>query len=131
MTDIFSAEKRSWIMSRIRSKNTGIEKKTKRMLRSHRIRFRQHPKTYGSPDFLVGERTLIFCDGDFWHGFQYEKKKKPSKLFWRNKIEGNMRRDGRISRKLRRDGYSVIRLWEHDIKNRPDFCLNKIVRFMR
>ena len=131
MTDIFSKEKRSWVMSRIRGRDTKIEMTVKNILHSNKLPFVQHPKMYGNPDFLVGTRTLVFCDGDFWHGYQYDKKKKPSKKFWRDKIERNMWRDRYISRKLRRDGYSVIRLWEHDIEKRPDMCLNKIVRFMR
>lgn len=131
MTDIFSKEKRSWIMSRIRGKNTRIEIITRNILRFNKLKFIQHPKIYGSPDFLVGKKTAIFCDGDFWHGFQYDKKKKPQKKFWKDKIEENIRRDKRISQKLRRDGYSVIRLWEHDIEKRPHLCLNRIIRFMR
>ena len=118
-------------MSRIRGRDTGIERKTKALLCLNGIKFEQHPKIYGHPDFLVGTRTLVFCDGDFWHGFQYDRKRKPRKKFWRNKIEGNMERDKRVSRKLRRDGYSVIRLWEHDIEKRPYVCLNRIIRFMR
>ena len=118
-------------MSRIRGKNTKIEITTGNILRSNKIKFIRHPKIYGNPDFLVGTKTAIFCDGDFWPGFQYEQKKKPRKKYWKDKIEGNMRRDGRISRKLRYDGYSVIRLWEHDIEKRPDMCLNRIIRFMR
>jgi len=131
MTDIFSKEKRSWVMSRIRGKNTKIEIVTRNILRSNKIKFTQHPKIYGNPDFLVSKKTVVFCDGDFWHGFQYDKKKKPQKKFWKDKIEENMRRDKRISRKLRRDGYSVIRLWEHDIEKRPNVCMNRIIRFMR
>ncbi len=131
MADIFTIERRSWVMSRIRGKNIKIEITTGNILRSNRIKFIRHPKIYGNPDFLVGTKTAIFCDGDFWHGFQYEQKKKPRKKYWKDKIEGNMRRDGRISRKLRYDGYSVIRLWEHDIEKRPDMCLNRIIRFMR
>jgi len=131
MPDIFSKEKRSWVMSRIRGKNTKIEITTRKMLRSNRLKFTQHPKIHGNPDFLVGKKTAVFCDGDFWHGFQYDTKKKPGKKFWKDKIEENMRRDKRISRKLRRDGYSVIRLWEHDIEKRPHVCLNRIIRFMR
>ena len=118
-------------MSRIRGKNTGIEMKIRRLLQSSEIQFRQHPKIYGSPDFLVGERTLVFCDGDFWHGYRYKEKYGSLKQFWRDKIEGNMRRDRKVSRKLRREGYSVIRLWEHDIEKRPHVCLNRIIRFMR
>ena len=131
MADIFSTEKRSWVMSQIRGKNTKIEIITRSLLLSNKIKFQQHPKIYGNPDFLVGKKTAIFCDGDFWHGFQYDEKKKPRKKFWKDKIEENMRRDRRISRKLRRDGYSVIRLWEHDIERRPMVCLNRIIRFMR
>ena len=131
MADVFTKEKRSWIMSKIRGKNTKIEIATENILRANRIKFIKHPKIYGNPDFLVGEKTAIFCDGDFWHGFQYEKKKKPVKKFWRDKIMGNMARDRRVSRRLRRNGYSVIRLWEHDIEKRPSVCLNRIVRFMR
>ena len=118
-------------MSRIRGKDTKIEIATENILRANGIKFVKHPKIYGNPDFLVGEKTAVFCDGDFWHGFQYEKKKKPRKKFWKDKITRNMARDRRVSRRLRCKGYSVIRLWEHDIEKRPDMCLNRIVRFMR
>jgi len=131
MTDIFSKEKRSLVMSKIRGKNTKIEIITRTLFRSSKIKFIQHPKIYGNPDFLVGKKTIVFCDGDFWHGYNYGTKKKPRKKFWKDKIEGNMRRDKRITRKLRRDGYSVIRLWEHDIEKRPLVCLNRVIRFMR
>lgn len=131
MPDVFTREKRSWVMSRIRGRDTGIERKVRRMLRSNGIRFRQHPRIYGSPDFLVGDRTLVFCDGDFWHGYNYHGKKRPRKKFWRDKIERNMGRDRSVTRRLRRDGYSVIRLWEHDIEKRPHVCIGRIIRFMR
>ncbi|MDA7960505.1 MAG: very short patch repair endonuclease [Nitrosopumilus sp.] len=129
--DVFTPEKRSWVMSRIRGSNTKIEIKTGAILRSAGIRFRRHPKIYGNPDFLVGERTALFCDGDFWHGYRYEERRPRLKRFWRDKIERNMRRDRSVTRKLRRDGYSVIRLWEHDIEKRPDVCIRRIARFMR
>ena len=103
-------------MSRIRGKDTKIEIATENILRANGIKFVKHPKIYGNPDFLVGEKTAVFCDGDFWHGFQYEKKKKPRKKFWKDKITRNMARDRQVSRRLRRKGYSVIRLWEHDIE---------------
>ena len=75
MADIFTPEKRSWVMSRIRSKDTKIEKKTASMLRKNKIRYRKHPKLFGSPDFVVEKKVLVFCDGDFWHGYLYSKKK--------------------------------------------------------
>ena len=128
MADIFTPEKRSWVMSRIRSKDTKIEKKTASMLRKNKIRYRRFPKIFGSPDFVVEKKIIVFCDGDFWHGYQYGRKKKPPKKFWRDKIERNMKRDRKVSRKLRADGWSVVRLWEHDIEMSPEKCVGKIRR---
>jgi len=128
MADIFTPEKRSWVMSRIRSKDTKIEKKTASMLRKNKIRYRRFPKVFGSPDFVVEKKVLVFCDGDFWHGYRYDKKKKPPKKFWRDKIERNMERDRKVTRKLRADGWSVVRLWEHDIEMSPEKCVRKIRR---
>ena len=126
MADIFTPEKRSWVMSRIRSKDTKIEKKMASLLRKNKIHYRRFPKVFGSPDFIVEKSVLVFCDGDFWHGYQYAKKKKLPKKFWRDKIERNMERDRKVTRKLRADGWSVIRLWEHDIEKRPESCVRKI-----
>ena len=128
MADVFTPEKRSYVMSRIRSKNTLIEKKMVQLFRQYKLKFEQHPKVFGSPDFLVGKKTLVFCDGDFWHGYNYEKKKKPAKKFWTKKIKGNMRRDLAVSRNLRAKGWSVLRLWEHDIEKRPEVCMRRILR---
>jgi DNA mismatch endonuclease (patch repair protein) len=128
MADIFSRKKRSWIMSRIRSKNTSIDRKMRDMLSEMNVRFEMYPKVFGSPDFQNGKRVLVFCDGDFWHGYMYAEKKRPAKKYWREKIEGNMRRDRKVSRKLRRDGWSVLRIWEHDIKRKPEKCMQKILR---
>jgi len=132
MPDIFSPKKRSWIMSRIRGKNTKIDIRMKRILSKKKIKFEMYPKMYGNPDFAIKRKKIaIFCDGDFWHGYNYEQKKKMPKKFWRDKIEGNIRRDRRVSRKLRSDGWSVLRFWEHDIERRPDFCRKKILRFTK
>ena len=128
MADAFSRKKRSWIMSRIRSKNTSIDRKMREMLSDARLKFMMYPDLYGKPDFQVGKRVLVFCDGDFWHGYRYAEKKRPAKKYWREKIEGNMRRDRKVSRKLRRDGWSVLRIWEHDIKKKPEMCERKIMR---
>lgn len=124
MADIFTPEKRSWVMSRIRSRNTGIERRMRTILRENRLHYRSYPKMYGSPDFLVEKRLLVFCDGDFWHG--YDRKKRLPKKFWRDKIEGNMRRDRTVTRRLRTGGWSVVRLWEHDIVKKPGMCLKRI-----
>ena len=126
MADIFSRKKRSWVMSRIRSRDTGIEKKTAQLLRKNKLHYRRFPKVFGSPDFAVEKKVMVFCDGDFWHGYQYNRKKKPPKKFWRDKIERNMERDRKVTRRLRADGWPVVRLWEHDIEKRPASCLRRI-----
>ncbi|MBT4326884.1 MAG: DNA mismatch endonuclease Vsr [Candidatus Nitrosopelagicus sp.] len=127
MTDIFTPEKRSWVMSRIRGSNTKIDLKMKRLLSENRYKFEMYPKMYGNPDFILKRKKIaIFCDGDFWHGYRYHEKKKPAKKYWKEKIEGNMRRDQRYSRKLRREGWSVLRLWEHDIEKNHEKCMRKI-----
>ena len=126
MTDIFTPEKRSWVMSRIRSKNTGIERRMCSLFRKNGLHYRRHPKVFGSPDFIVEKLVLVFCDGDFWHGYQYAKKKKPPKKFWRDKIERNMSRDRAVTRRLRADGWTVVRIWEHDINGNPEKCIRKV-----
>ncbi len=132
MADIFTPEKRSWVMSRIRGKNTKIDLKMKKSLSNIGYSFKMYPKMHGNPDFVIERKKIaIFCDGDFWHGYNYESKKKPFKKFWRDKIETNMRRDRRISRKLRRDGWSVLRFWEHDIEKNQEKVVRKIKRHVR
>ena len=128
MADIFTPEKRSWVMSRIRSRDTKIEKNIASLLRKNKIHYRRFPNVFGSPDFIVEKKILVFCDGDFWHGYRYDRKKKPPKKFWRDKIERNMERDRKVTRKLRTDGWPVVRLWEHDIETSPEKCVGKIRR---
>ena len=129
MADIFTPEKRSWIMSRIRGSNTKIDLKMKQLLSEHKYKFEMYPKMFSNPDFVVRrKKIIIFCDGDFWHGYNYHEKKKPAKKYWRDKIEGNMRRDQKYSRKLRREGWSVLRFWEHDIEKNPEKCMRRIAR---
>jgi len=116
-------------MSRIRGKDTGIDRTMRTILEGSKLGYVMYPKMYGNPDFIIKKRKIaIFCDGDFWHGYRYHEKKKPAKKFWRDKIENNMRRDRRTSRRLRSQGWSVLRLWEHDIERSPEKCRRKILR---
>ncbi|MEM2159738.1 MAG: very short patch repair endonuclease [Candidatus Nitrosotenuis sp.] len=131
MADVFSPEKRSWMMSRIRGRDTGIDRTVRTILDDLGCEYEMYPKMDGNPDFTIPEeRIAIFCDGDFWHGYKYAEKRKPAKKFWRDKIEGNMRRDKKISRRLRSDGWSVLRFWEHDIERNPEKCKRRILRKM-
>ena len=132
MTDVFTPEKRSWVMSRIRGSNTKIDLVMRKMLLDMGIKFEMYPKVLGNPDFVIsGKKIAIFCDGDFWHGYKYDEKKKPSKKFWKEKIERNMTRDRIISAKLRREGWAVLRFWEHDIEKKPGKCRDRITRKIR
>lgn len=116
-------------MSRIRGSNTKIDLKMKKILSELGYSYQMYPKMYGNPDFIIKRNKIaVFCDGDFWHGYKYDSKKKPAKKFWRNKIEENMRRDKKISRKLRREGWSVLRFWEHDIEKNSEKCVRRIKR---
>lgn len=133
MADMFTKEKRSEVMSRIRSKNTGLEKEAKRMLGKHGIRYRSHPKLYGSPDFVLEGRLLLFCDGSFWHGRDWKKLKTRlasgnNPKYWVKHIGNNRKRDREVNRVLRERGYVVLRLWDADIKKRPEWCVSKIRR---
>lgn len=129
LTDIFTPEKRSWVMSRIRSKWTGIDLKMREILAGTGTRFEMYPSMLGNPDFAHHHmRIAVFCDGDFWHGFDYMHGKIPRQKFWREKILRNMERDRYITRKLRREGWSVLRFWEHDINSDPNKCFRKIQR---
>lgn len=131
MADIFTPQKRSWIMSRIRSRNTSIDLAMKRLLSDAGARFVMYPKVDGNPDFAIPSKKIaIFCDGDFWHGWNYRHGKKPTRGYWKNKIEGNMRRDRRVSQRLRYHGWSVMRFWEHDIMKKPAKCRGKISRII-
>ena len=128
LADIFTPEKRSWIMSRIRGSNTKIDLQMNEILKGLGFPYEMYPKMYGNPDFVLEEdRIVIFCDGDFWHEYNYHKKKKPSKKYWKEKIERNMKRDQKYSRKLRIDGWAVLRFWEHDIEKRTGVCIDRII----
>ena len=129
MADVFTKEKRSWVMSRIRAKNTKIDLSMRKILREIGYSFEMYPKMHGNPDFVIPRKKIaVFCDGDFWHGYKYFEKKKLAKKFWRDKIERNMRRDRLVSRRLRREGWSVLRFWEHDIEKNQEICVRKIRR---
>jgi DNA mismatch endonuclease (patch repair protein) len=110
-------------MSKIRSKNTGLEKSFLRLLKKSTSReFKTHVKAIrGTPDIVFEkEKICVFLDGDFWHGWQFPRWKHQMKSeFWRNKIEENRRRDKRVQRHLKNRGWMVIRFWEHEVQTKP------------
>jgi DNA mismatch endonuclease (patch repair protein) len=111
MADFLSVAQRSLRMSRIRSKDTKPELSMARILNEAKLPYVRHAKLPGTPDFLVGGRVVVHVDGIFWHGKNFAKIERTLKPFWKNKISNNMRRDSRVDRRLRRMGFSVLRIW--------------------
>ena len=127
MADTLTPEARSRLMSRIRSKGTSIDLEMGKILAGSGARFEMYPRMTGSPDFANRRRRIaVFCDGDFWHGYRYADKKRPAGRYWREKIERNMARDRYVTRRLRREGWSVLRFWEHDIHKNPAMCARRV-----
>lgn len=128
--DIMSAEKRSALMSRIRGKNTGPEKIIVEALSARSLLFHSHVATLaGRPDIVFpSTKVAVFIDGDFWHGWRFPLWKNKLAMKWQVKIEANRRRDQRNFRSLRQLGWQVIRVWEHQIEQKPDACLQRILR---
>lgn len=133
MTDIMSKEKRSYTMSRIRSKWTAMEKLLHNKLKGRKIKHKMHPKIEGSPDIILHDQKIaIFLDGCFWHWCPKCKSKKPTTNaeYWKIKIEKNIKRDKENQRKLKKGGWQVIRFWEHEIKEDLDSCIKHIERLI-
>ena len=128
MPDNLTKEQRSYTMSRIRSKNTTPEVVIRRLVHARGLRFRMHVKSLpGQPDLVFARAKLaVFIDGDFWHGWRFTSWKETLAEYWQKKIDGNRRRDCRNFRRLRRQGWAVIRIWEHQVKRDVATCVNRI-----
>jgi DNA mismatch endonuclease, patch repair protein len=134
MPDKFSKEKRSEIMSRINSKNTKAEIIVFRELRKRGIYFQKHYKRIeGNPDIaLPRKKKAIFIDGDFWHGYDYEKLiNRLPKEYWKEKIIRNVERDKKYTLSLKNKGWQVLRVWEHEVKKNFDNTIEKIITFLK
>ena len=122
---------RSRTMSRIKSKNTSIELTLRRALWHSGIRYRKnYTKLPGSPDIaIVKYQIAIFCDGELWHGKDWEEKKhrlKHNREYWVNKIERNMNRDRVNEWTLNCMGWTVLRFWGTEINKDLCNCVNEI-----
>ncbi|MCK5233654.1 MAG: very short patch repair endonuclease [Candidatus Aenigmarchaeota archaeon] len=129
MPDRITKQQRSKIMSHIRSKNTSLELYFRKLLSKDRLRgYRLHYKILGVPDIVfVSKKIAIFIDGDFWHGYNWKNLHKiPPKKYWQAKIERNIARDKRYTMQLKKEGWTVLRFWEHDVKKNPDRCIKKV-----
>lgn len=129
MADVLTREQRSYCMSRIKGKDTGVELLIRSALHRRGFRFRTHVTDLpGRPDIVMKSRRLVvFVDGDFWHGRHFHRWENKLSPFWREKIRTNIQRDRKNIRKLRREGWLVVRLWESQIKKDLNASINKIV----
>ncbi|HTF80307.1 MAG TPA: very short patch repair endonuclease [Cytophagales bacterium] len=128
----YTTRQRSKIMSRIRGQDTTPEKKIKKALWAAGVRYKRSNKSLmGKPDIqLLRYNIVIFIDGDFWHGFDWENRRhkiNSNKNFWIPKIERNMQRDKQVNAALSQQGFIVLRFWEHEIKNEFGKCLLHIL----
>lgn len=126
-----TAEQISYNMSRVKNKDTKIELILRNELWKRGLRYRKHyKKAYGKPDICFPSyKIAVFCDSEFWHGYNWEERKKEikkNKEFWFNKIERNINRDKEVNKKLFQEGWTVIRFWENDIKNNVEECADII-----
>lgn len=131
----FGGLSRSTLMSRIRSKrNATTELRLIPLLRAARLRgWRRNFPLLGKPDFVFPKQKLaVFVDGCFWHGHGCGRNLKPkcNAALWRKKINGNQRRDRRVTRTLRTVGWRVIRIWECALAKNPETCIRRIQRFI-
>ncbi len=129
-------EQISYNMRQIKNKGSKIETSLCKELWHRGLRYRKNVKTiYGHPDIaFIGKKIAVFCDGEFWHGFDWENRKndfKSHQEFWIPKIEKNMQRDREVTTKLQADGWTVIRFWGKEITKHVSDCADIIENAVR
>jgi DNA mismatch endonuclease (patch repair protein) len=122
MTDVFSPEKRSSVMRRVKSTGTSPELKVRGVLTRMGLRYRLHRKDLpGKPDIVMaGRRLAIFVHGCFWHGHDCARGARVPKAnrdYWLGKVGRNRERDGEHRAALEAEGWRVLTLWECELKD--------------
>ena len=128
MADKVSKEARSRIMASIRGRDTRPEIAVRRILWRHGLRYRTHDRTIlGRPDISNKRKRLaIFVDGCFWHGCpKCYREPETNRDFWRSKVDGNRRRREIVRDGLKRQGFRVIEIWEHEV-DCPGVVMEKV-----
>ena len=132
-----TSEQISYNMKRIKDKNTTIELRFEAELRERGLNcfVRNQKGISGKPDFaFVARKIAVFCDGDFWHGYNWGETKATihsNREFWISKIEKNMARDARVNAALEEQGWRVFRFWGHEIKKNLEGCVDEVERALR
>lgn len=131
--DILTKEQRKKNMQHIKAKDTKIEIILRKALWKKGYRYRKnYNKLLGKPDIALPKYNIvIFCDGEFFHGKDWELlknklKKSNNGEFWIKKISRNRERDDEINKRLSFEGWTVLRFWGEDIKKHTDECVKII-----
>ena len=124
-------EQISYNMQQVKNKDSKIEVLLRKELWSRGLRYRKNVnRIYGKPDIVfVGNKIAVFCDSEFWHGYNWEERKKDFKShqeFWIPKIERNMERDAEVTARLESEGWTVLRFWGNEIKKNTAQCADII-----
>lgn len=133
--DNHTTEQRRKNMQAVKNKDSQIELLLRNELWRRGLRYRKNVKTvYGHPDIaFIGKKVAVFCDSEFWHGFDWENKKdeiKSRRDFWIPKIERNIQRDIEVNNRLCNDDWLVLRFWGKEIKKNTVVCVDDIVRVL-
>ncbi|MEK7104885.1 MAG: very short patch repair endonuclease [Patescibacteria group bacterium] len=133
MADTISKEKRSQIMSKVKSKNTQLELSFRKKLWNKWPNYRLHYKVAGKPDLVfVSKRIAIFIDSCFWHKCPlHHREPKSNKKYWIPKLKRNELRAKEVNKSLTKRGWKVIRIWEHEIKDNQNKSIKKITRYLK
>lgn len=134
--DNHTPEQRRKNMQAVKSKGSEIEKMLCKELWARGIRYRKNVKSIiGKPDIAFkGKKVAVFCDSEFWHGYDWEHKSQEIKTrrdFWIPKIERNMQRDREVNAALEADGWKVIRFWGHELKKDIEACADIVVNALK
>ena len=129
-------EQISYNMSRVKNKDSDIELALRKELWSRGIRYRKNVSSvFGKPDIaFIGKKVAVFCDSEFWHGYDWDVKKleiKSHQDFWIPKIERTIQRDKEVNQYLQEQGWTVLRFWGKDIKRDPAACADLIVKVLK
>lgn len=123
-------------MRQVKNKDSDIEIKLRKELWSRGIRYRKNVTSIvGKPDLVfLSKKVAVFCDSEFWHGYNWEDRKKDFKSnqdFWIPKIERNIERDIEVNEQLKSMGWIVLRFWGRDIKKNCVGCADVIEKVLR
>jgi DNA mismatch endonuclease (patch repair protein) len=122
-------QQRSHAMSRVRGQDTGLEKSIRNELDNLGLSYETYKKDLpGKPDIVfTNKKIAIFIDGDFWHGYRFSTWQNKVPPFWQKKIGDTRLRDKHNFAKLRRLGWKVLRIWQHQIKRDINSCIARII----